>query len=75
VRRTGRPVRLVKSLDEIPAAVAGTARPNDLVITLGAGSIGSMPDRILEALRGAHVSETAGGSPADVSDEARGEVG
>jgi UDP-N-acetylmuramate--alanine ligase len=75
VRRTGRPVRLVKSLDAIPAAVAGTARPNDLVITLGAGSIGSMPDRILEALRGAHVSDTAGGSPADVSDEARGEVG
>jgi UDP-N-acetylmuramate-alanine ligase len=26
------------------------ARPNDLVITLGAGSIGSLPDRILEAL-------------------------
>lgn len=51
VRRTGRPVRLVKALDEIPAAVAAVARPNDLVITLGAGSIGTMPDRILEALQ------------------------
>jgi UDP-N-acetylmuramate--alanine ligase len=51
VRKTGRPVRLVKALDDIPAAVAATARPNDLVITLGAGSIGSMPDRILEALK------------------------
>jgi UDP-N-acetylmuramate--alanine ligase len=50
VRRTGRPVSLVKSLDELPGAVAEIARPNDLVITLGAGSIGTMPDRILEAL-------------------------
>jgi UDP-N-acetylmuramate--alanine ligase len=51
VRKTGRPVRLVKVLDDLPAAVAAVARPNDLVITLGAGSIGSMPDRILEALK------------------------
>ena len=51
VRRTGRPVTLVKVLDDVPAVVAKTARPNDLVITLGAGSIGTMPDRILEALR------------------------
>jgi UDP-N-acetylmuramate--alanine ligase len=52
VRRTGRPVTLVKALDEVPAAVAAIAKPNDLVITLGAGSIGSVPDRILDALRG-----------------------
>jgi len=51
VRRTGRPVTLVKAIDAVPAAVASIARPNDLVITLGAGSIGSIPDRILEALR------------------------
>jgi UDP-N-acetylmuramate--alanine ligase len=51
VRKTGRPVRLVKVLDDLPAAVAAAARPNDLVITLGAGSIGTIPDRILEALR------------------------
>ncbi len=50
VRKTGRPVRLVKSLADIPAAVAAIARPNDLVITLGAGSIGTMPEKILEAL-------------------------
>jgi UDP-N-acetylmuramate-alanine ligase len=41
----------VKALDDLPAAVARLARPNDLVITLGAGSIGTMPDRILEALQ------------------------
>jgi UDP-N-acetylmuramate--alanine ligase len=51
VRKTGRPVRLVKTLADVPAAVAAIARPNDLVITLGAGSIGTLPDRILDALR------------------------
>jgi UDP-N-acetylmuramate--alanine ligase len=51
VRRAGRPVTLVKNLDDLPAAVAKTARKNDLVITLGAGSIGTMPERILEALK------------------------
>ena len=51
VRKTGRPVTLVKALDDLPAAVARKARKNDLVITLGAGSIGTMPDRILEALK------------------------
>jgi UDP-N-acetylmuramate--alanine ligase len=50
VRNSGRPVTLVKALDDIPAAVARIARPNDLVITLGAGSIGTVPDRILEEL-------------------------
>jgi UDP-N-acetylmuramate--alanine ligase len=51
VRKTGKPVSLVKALHDIPAAVKRIARPNDLVITLGAGSIGTMPDAILEALR------------------------
>ena len=50
VRRTGTPVHLIKVLDEVPRAVAALARPNDLVITLGAGSIGSVPDRILAEL-------------------------
>ncbi len=50
-RQSGRPVTLVKALDDLPDAVARLARPNDLVITLGAGSIGTMPDRILEALQ------------------------
>lgn len=50
VRRTGTSVRVVKSLDDLPGAVAAAARPNDLVITLGAGSIGSIADRILEEL-------------------------
>jgi UDP-N-acetylmuramate--alanine ligase len=72
VRKTGRPVRLVKALADVPAAVAAAARSNDLVITLGAGSIGTLPDRILEALKR---SPDQTGGPADLSDEAGGEVG
>jgi UDP-N-acetylmuramate--alanine ligase len=51
VRKSGRPVTLVKTLDDVPAAVLRIAKPNDLVITLGAGSIGTLPDRILAELR------------------------
>jgi UDP-N-acetylmuramate--alanine ligase len=51
VRRTGRPLTIVPSIDEVPRVVSSLARPNDIVITLGAGSIGTVPDRILEALR------------------------
>jgi UDP-N-acetylmuramate--alanine ligase len=46
------PVHVVKTLDALPAAVVAVARPGDLVITLGAGSIGTIADRILEQLRG-----------------------
>ena len=72
VRKTGRPVTLVKALDAVPAAVAKAARPNDLVITLGAGTIGSLPDRILDALR--NPSADAGGA-ADSSAKAGGDGG
>jgi UDP-N-acetylmuramate-alanine ligase len=33
------------------AAIGRAARPGDLVITLGAGSIGTLPDRLVEALQ------------------------
>jgi UDP-N-acetylmuramate--alanine ligase len=45
------PVDVVRQLEDLPNAVAAIARPGDLVLTLGAGSIGSVGDRILEALR------------------------
>ena len=52
VRRASRtPVRVVGSLDLIPALVAAEARAGDVVVTLGAGSIAAVPARILEALR------------------------
>jgi UDP-N-acetylmuramate--alanine ligase len=43
-------VHLVKALADVPAHVARIARPGDLVITLGAGSIGTAGPRILEEL-------------------------
>jgi UDP-N-acetylmuramate--alanine ligase len=45
------PVRVVKSIDDVPAALAALAEPGDLVITMGAGSIGSVPDRVIEELK------------------------
>jgi len=49
-RETSRPVHVVKPLEEVAPAVAALARPGDLVITLGAGSIGSVVARILTEL-------------------------
>jgi UDP-N-acetylmuramate--alanine ligase len=45
------PVHVVPALADIPEAVAGLSRPGDIVITLGAGSIGGVGPRILELLR------------------------
>jgi UDP-N-acetylmuramate--alanine ligase len=53
------PLSVVKGLDELPAAVARLSRPGDLVITLGAGSIGTVADRILAALSAGGRSTTA----------------
>jgi UDP-N-acetylmuramate--alanine ligase len=47
---SGRPVRVAKSLDDVIPAILEIARPGDVVITLGAGSIGSLPSRLIEAL-------------------------
>jgi UDP-N-acetylmuramate--alanine ligase len=54
------PVHVVTSLQALPSAVAALVRSGDLVITLGAGSIGTVGDRILEALRsGSQVGGTS----------------
>jgi UDP-N-acetylmuramate--alanine ligase len=49
-RGAGRPVRVVRQLDEAVTEVLSLAKPGDAVITLGAGSIGTVPKRIVEAL-------------------------
>ncbi|MCS7100909.1 MAG: UDP-N-acetylmuramate--L-alanine ligase, partial [Burkholderiaceae bacterium] len=48
VRVAGRiePV-FVPTVDELPAAIRAAARPGDVVITMGAGSIGAVPARLL----------------------------
>jgi len=37
-------------LDDVIPAIQRVARPGDVVITLGAGSIGALPARLIEAL-------------------------
>jgi UDP-N-acetylmuramate--alanine ligase len=49
VRNT--PVRVVKAVDDVAAALAALAAPGDLVITMGAGSIGAVPERLVEELK------------------------
>ena len=46
----GRPTHVAPTLDEVVSTVAAVARPGDAVLTLGAGSIGTLPARILDAL-------------------------
>jgi UDP-N-acetylmuramate--alanine ligase len=49
-RSTRRPVDVAPTLDDVVTAILKIAKPGDMVITLGAGSIGTVPDRLLEAL-------------------------
>ncbi len=49
-RTGGRPVRVARSLDEVPDLVRRICRKGDVVITLGAGSIGRAGPKILEEL-------------------------
>ncbi len=45
------PVRVVSSLERIPEVVAADSQPGDVVVTLGAGSVGTVAPLIVEALR------------------------
>lgn len=47
---SGRPTRVL-DLDGVVADLTRTARRGDVVLTLGAGSIGNLPPQILQALR------------------------
>ena len=57
-RAGGPPPLVVKTLADLPRAVAEGARPGDFIITLGAGSIGSIGPRVLAALRARKGAET-----------------
>jgi UDP-N-acetylmuramate--alanine ligase len=48
---TRQPVHMAGTVDAVVARVAEVAREGDLVVTLGAGSIGTAGERILQALR------------------------
>jgi UDP-N-acetylmuramate--alanine ligase len=45
------PVHVVPRLEEVAARVADIARPGDLVITLGAGSIGGLATALVDELQ------------------------
>jgi UDP-N-acetylmuramate--alanine ligase len=51
VRRSVRaPVDVVPRLDDVVSAIVRAAKRGDVVITLGAGSIGTLPEGLIEAL-------------------------
>lgn len=50
-RSTDKPVQVIENLHEVPAAVAAGRRRGDVVITFGAGSIGTIGRQILEAVK------------------------
>jgi UDP-N-acetylmuramate--alanine ligase len=53
IQRSGHTdVRMVSSFDEAEAAVVAGAKPGDLVITMGAGDVTLLSDRLLEAFGG-----------------------
>ena len=51
------PVRIVAGLEQIAPTLAELARPGDVVITLGAGSIGSVASGVVAELERRHASE------------------
>jgi UDP-N-acetylmuramate--alanine ligase len=49
-RDTGRPVDIARRIDDVTPLLARLARPGDVVLTLGAGSIGSVAAKLIDAL-------------------------
>jgi UDP-N-acetylmuramate--alanine ligase len=49
-RSVSAPVDVVQALDDVPGAIAAIAKRGDVVIVLGAGSIGSVADRLVQLL-------------------------
>jgi len=62
------PVHLVKRIDEVVPVVARLARRGDVIVTLGAGSIGALSGRVVDALA---ERERAGRAPFHGEDRGR----
>ncbi len=66
-----RDVRLVESLEEAEAAALSAIRPGDIVITLGAGDVGRIAERLLtSSLRDGGGTERSASGPRASSAEA-----
>ncbi|HZN52553.1 MAG TPA: UDP-N-acetylmuramate--L-alanine ligase [Methylomirabilota bacterium] len=50
LRRDVKSLHVVADFDQAASAIGRLSRPGDVVVTLGAGSIGTLPERILRAL-------------------------
>jgi len=44
-------LHVVRQLNDLPAALAQFAKPGDIIVLLGAGSIGSIAPAVLDTLR------------------------
>jgi UDP-N-acetylmuramate-alanine ligase len=53
-------VEVAPSLDEVVTTVLRASRPGDVVMTLGAGSISTIPERLIDALKERAGSATGG---------------
>ncbi len=56
----GAPVRIARDLGEVVDLIATIARPGDVVLTLGAGSIGSVAPKLVDVLERSAAPETGG---------------
>ena len=56
------PIDVVPRLEDVAPLLARIAKPGDVVITLGAGSISTVPDRLVETLRAAGSSAVVEGN-------------
>ena len=58
-RGSGRPVRVVRRIESLVPELVALARPGDLILTLGAGSIAAVPRALVTALGTAHPATEA----------------
>ena len=49
-RHVSAPVEIVHRVEDVAARLAALAKPGDVVVTLGAGSIGGVCDRLVQLL-------------------------
>jgi UDP-N-acetylmuramate--alanine ligase len=62
-QQSGVPVDVVLKVDELPAALARIVRAGDVVITLGAGSIGTVAEELVQKLTADGLERSPGPAP------------
>jgi UDP-N-acetylmuramate--alanine ligase len=53
------PVQIVRAVTDLPAALAALARPGDMILTLGAGSIGTTGHALVDLLNARHAEHAS----------------